>query len=223
MRVTDRRCVGHLLRERRQADPAELESQPDRLRCNWRAHYLVLSHRDNYPRGRFHQAPSLKHDDDDVTRRARSSLYEIFRFFFRRVSERARKASRLAAYDGRQRDILCAVLRSPIYTKYRLRVDEGLKARSLFLFLFPPALLLYLIFARYTCHFYWRRLSSPREKVLGSSVCATVPKTHKKCIIAEIFISLLAHGALASRRCILLDTLNTLNRETEFFVVFNVK
>lgn len=29
-------------------------TRSDRLRCNWRAHYLVLSHRDNYPRGRFH-------------------------------------------------------------------------------------------------------------------------------------------------------------------------
>lgn len=36
----------------------ERRARPDRLRCNWRAHYLVLSHRDNYLCGRF-RAPDL--------------------------------------------------------------------------------------------------------------------------------------------------------------------
>lgn len=159
-----------------------VESQPDCLRCNWRAHYLVLSHRDNYPRGRFHRAPSLKHDD--VTRRAGSSFYEIFRFFFKRVSERASTAEGIAAGGVRRKTAgyVCAVLRSPIYTKHRLRVDEGLEARSLSLSLS----LLCLTFARYTRHFYSRRLSSPRGEMLENSVCATVSKTHKKCIIPEI-------------------------------------
>lgn len=180
----------------RASRPGRVESQPDRLKCNWRAHYLVLSHRDNYPRGRFHQNPlsplfRLKHDD--VTRRAGSSLYEIFRFFFFQARQRARlhrgRHRRLAAYDGRQRDIPCAVLRSPIYMKHCLRVDEGLKARSLS-FLFPLSL-----FPRCLCvsHSHdtliiFIGVIYPRlaRKMLESSVCATVPKTHKKFIVIEI-------------------------------------
>lgn len=81
----------------RASRPGRVESQPDRLKCNWRAHYLVLSHRDNYPRGRFHQSPlsplfRLKHDD--VTRRAGFTKYSDF--FFSSASASApppRKAS----------------------------------------------------------------------------------------------------------------------------------
>jgi len=67
---------------RRQTDQAErVESQPDRLRCNWRAHYLVLSHRDNYPRGRF-RAPGLGLKVRRRDRRAGARRFTKYSDFF---------------------------------------------------------------------------------------------------------------------------------------------
>lgn len=63
------------------------DTRSNRPRCNWRVHYLVLSHRDNYSRGRFRvphppswsplPSSALKYDDVTVG----LSFYEIFGFF----------------------------------------------------------------------------------------------------------------------------------------------
>lgn len=87
-------CVGHL----REGKPTRAEPcQPeDRLRCNWRAHYLVLSHRDNYLRGRFRAPGPAKIRRRD--RHAGSSFYEIFGFF--QACQRARARDSRKAYIG---------------------------------------------------------------------------------------------------------------------------
>jgi len=135
-------------RERRHTRAGRAEGQRDRLRCNWRAHYLVLSHRDNYPRGRYR----LKYDDGD--RRDWSVVSRNIRLSSRRVSERPRASSAedaVAACD--RRSATGCVLLSDLYETPLARADEGLKARCFRISLARP---------RYTRHFYWRRLSSPR-------------------------------------------------------------
>jgi hypothetical protein len=119
------RRATYVRREGKPTRPRERErvkSQPDRLRCNWRAHYLVLSHRDNYPRGRF-RAPGLGLKVRRRDRRAEARRFTKYSDFFQaRQRERAsppggRQARAVAAYDGRppvartgQWNILCAVL-----------------------------------------------------------------------------------------------------------------